>query len=109
VEGQMAGAAVQSIGRAVYEALVHDDQGQLVTGSFLDYAVPHASMLPPIETHIVAIPAPEGPFGAKGVGEAAMTPGPAAIANAVQAATGVRLRELPMTAQRLWRALAGRG
>lgn len=109
VEGQMIGATVQSIGRAVCEALVHDDQGQLVTGSFLDYAVPHASMLPAIETQIVAIPAPEGPFGAKGVGEAGMLPGPAAIANAIQAATGVRLKELPMTAPRLWRALASGG
>ncbi len=109
VEGQMAGAAVQSIGRAVCEALVHDDQGQLVTGSFLDYAVPRASMLPAIETHIVAVPAPEGPFGARGVGEAPIVPGPAAIANAIRAATGVRLAELPMTAPRVWRALADLG
>ena len=110
VEGQMAGAAVQSIGRALTEALVHDDAGQLITGSFLDYAVPRAAMLPPIETHIVAIPAPEGPFGARGIGEAAMVPGPAAIGNAIRSATGVRLVELPMTTPRLWRALAdGRG
>ena len=105
VEGQMRGGAVQSIGRALWEELVHDDQGQLLTGTFLDYAVPRASMLPPIETVIVEVPAPEGPFGAKGIGEASILAGPAAIANAIAAAAGVRMRELPMTAPRVWAAL----
>jgi CO/xanthine dehydrogenase Mo-binding subunit len=105
VEGQMAGGTAQSVGRALYEELVHDERGQLLTATLLDYAVPRASMLPPIETVIVEVPAPEGPFGAKGVGEAPIVPGPAAIANAIFAATGVRLRELPMTAPRVWAAL----
>jgi CO/xanthine dehydrogenase Mo-binding subunit len=105
VEDQMLGAAVQSIGRATHEALIHDDQGQLLTGSFLDYAVPRASGLPPIDTVIVEVPAPEGPFGAKGIGEASMLAGPAAIANAVAAATGIRLRDLPMSQNRVWAAL----
>jgi CO/xanthine dehydrogenase Mo-binding subunit len=104
VEGQMLGGAVQSIGRALYEELIHDDQGQLLTGTFLDYAVPRAAMLPPIDTLIVEVPAPEGPFGAKGIGEASILPGPAAIANAIAAATGRRMRELPMTARRVWAA-----
>ncbi len=108
VEGQMRGGAVQSIGRALWEELVHDDQGQLLTGTFLDYAVPRASMLPPIETMIVELPAPEGPFGAKGIGEAPILAGPAAVANAIAAATHVRLRELPMTAPRVWAALRSR-
>ncbi len=56
VEGQMLGGAVQSIGRALYEELIHDDRGQLLTGTFLDYAVPKAAMLPPIETLIVEVP-----------------------------------------------------
>ena len=105
VEGQMMGAAVQSIGRALYEELVHDEHGQLLTGTFLDYALPRAMMLPPIETLIVEVPAPEGPFGARGIGEATVVPGPAAIANAIAHAAGVRMHELPMTAPRVWAAL----
>jgi CO/xanthine dehydrogenase Mo-binding subunit len=108
VEGQMHGGAAQSIGRALWEELVHDDQGQLLTGTFLDYAVPRATMLPPIDAIIVEVPAPEGPFGAKGIGEAPILAGPAAIANAIAAATGVRLRELPMSAPRVWAALRSR-
>jgi CO/xanthine dehydrogenase Mo-binding subunit len=107
VEDQMLGAAVQSIGRAMMEALVHDEHGQLVTGSFLDYAVPRAAAIPSIDTVIVEVPAPEGPLGAKGMGEAPMLAGPAAIANAVAAVTGIRLRDLPMTPDRVWAALRG--
>jgi CO/xanthine dehydrogenase Mo-binding subunit len=105
VEGQMTGAVVQSIGRALTEELVHDDHGQLVTGTFMDYGLPRAPMVPMIETQIVEVPAPEGPFGARGMGEAPVVAGPAAIANAVAAATGVRMRELPMTPPRVWAAL----
>jgi CO/xanthine dehydrogenase Mo-binding subunit len=104
VEGQMAGGAVQGIGRAMVEALVHDEAGQLLTGTLMDYALPRASMLPSIELHWLEVPAPEGPFGARGMAEAPMLPGPAAIANAIAAATGTRLRELPMTPQRVWAA-----
>jgi CO/xanthine dehydrogenase Mo-binding subunit len=105
VEGQMRGGAAQAIGWALYEELVHDEQGQLLTGSFLDYAMPTSERVPPIDTVIVEVPAPDGPFGAKGVGEAPVVAGPAAIANAVTAAAGVRLRELPMTPPRVWAAL----
>jgi CO/xanthine dehydrogenase Mo-binding subunit len=105
VEGQMAGGAVQGIGRALVEALVHDDHGQLLTGTFMDYALPRASMLPPIETQWLEVPAPEGPFGARGMAEAPALPAPAAIANAIAAATGMRPRELPMTPPRVWAAL----
>ena len=105
VEGQMRGGAAQAIGWALYEELVHDEDGQLMSGSFLDYAIPTAERVPPIDTVIVEVPAPDGPFGAKGIGEAPVVPGPAAIANAIAAATGVRLRELPMTPPRVWAAL----
>jgi CO/xanthine dehydrogenase Mo-binding subunit len=108
VEDQMLGGAVQSIGRALLEELVYDDRGQLLTGSFLDYALPRAGGLPSIETAIVEVPAPEGPLGARGAGEASIVPGPAAIANAIAAATGIRMRDLPMTAPRIWTALGGR-
>jgi CO/xanthine dehydrogenase Mo-binding subunit len=107
VEGQMRGGAAQAIGWALYEELRHDEYGQLVSGSFMDYAVPTAERVPEIDTLIVEVPAPDGPFGAKGVGEAPVVAGPAAIANAIAAAVGVRPRELPMTAPRIWALLAG--
>jgi CO/xanthine dehydrogenase Mo-binding subunit len=105
VEGQMRGGAAQAIGWALFEELVHDEDGRLLTGSFTDYAVPTAERVPEIEALIVEVPVPDGPYGAKGVGEAPVVAGPAAIANAVAAAVGVRLRELPMTAPRVWAAL----
>ncbi len=105
VEGQMRGGATQAIGWALYEELRYDEHGQLVTGSFLDYAIPTAERVPQIDTLIVEVPAPSGPFGAKGVGEAPVVAGPAAIANAVAAATGIRPRQLPMTAPRVWALL----
>jgi CO/xanthine dehydrogenase Mo-binding subunit len=105
VEGQMRGGATQSIGWALFEQLTHDEEGRLLTGSFLDYAIPTADRVPDIDTLIVEVPAPDGPYGAKGIGEAPVIAGPAAIANAVAAAVGVRLRELPMTPARVWKAL----
>lgn len=105
VEGQMRGGVAQGIGWALYEELAHDEDGRLVTGSLMDYAVPNAEQVPEIETLVVEVPAPDGPFGAKGIGEAPVVGAPAAIVNAVAAATGVRMRELPMTAPRVWAAL----
>ncbi len=105
VEGQMRGGATQGMGWALYEQLDHDEDGRLVTGSFLDYAIPVAERVPEIEALIVEVPAPDGPFGAKGIGEAPVVATPAAIANAVAAAAGIRMRELPMTAPRVWSAL----
>ena len=69
---------------------VFDDGGQLLTGSFLDYTVPRASHVPPIETVIVEVPAPDGPYGARGVGEAPVCGGAAAVANAIARASGAR-------------------
>jgi CO/xanthine dehydrogenase Mo-binding subunit len=109
VEGQMRGGAAQGLGWALWEELVHDEQGQLVTGTLVDYALPSAAVVPPIDTEIVEVPVPEGPFGAKGVGEAPVIAAAGAVANAIAAATGgVRLRQLPMTSERVWRAIAGR-
>jgi CO/xanthine dehydrogenase Mo-binding subunit len=105
VEGQMRGGAAQGIGWALFESLDHDEDGRLLTSSFLDYALPTAERVPEIETLIVEVPAPDGPFGAKGIGEAPVVGAPAAVANAVAAATGTRFRELPMTAPRVWEAL----
>jgi CO/xanthine dehydrogenase Mo-binding subunit len=106
VEGQMQGGAVQSIGMALTEALTFDDQGRLTNPSLLDYKKLTAADLPNIETIIVEKPAPAGPFGARGVGEPPIVPAPAALANAVHDATGVRLTELPLTPERIALALA---
>jgi CO/xanthine dehydrogenase Mo-binding subunit len=106
VRGQMQGGAAQGLGWALWEEMAHDEQGQLVTGTFVDYALPVAGQVPPIETEIVEVPAPEGPYGAKGVGEAPVSGVPGAVAAAIAAATGgLRLRRLPMTPERVWRAL----
>ena len=108
VEGQMRGGATQGMGWALFEQLDHDEDGRLLTGSFLDYAIPTAERVPEIDTLIVEVPAPDGPFGAKGIGEAPVVGAPAAIANAVAAATGTRPRELPMTPPRVWAAIRER-
>ncbi len=106
VEGQMQGGTVQGLGWALLEELAHDDHGQLTTGTFVDYAMPTAVGTPAIEAQIVEVPAPEGPYGAKGVGEAPIVGVAAAVGNAIAAATGgVRLTRLPMTPQRVWQAL----
>lgn len=105
VSGQMMGGIAQGIGWALREAMIYDDQGTLLTGSLLDYALPTALDVPAIDTTIVEVPAPDGPFGAKGVGEPPIIPGPAAIANAIRGAIDRRLTTLPMTAERVLDAL----
>ncbi|MEO5703941.1 MAG: xanthine dehydrogenase family protein molybdopterin-binding subunit [Candidatus Limnocylindrales bacterium] len=105
VEGQQHGAAAQGIGWATIEQLVHDGNGQLLSGTFLDYALPRAEDVGRLDVTSVEVPAPDGPLGAKGIGEAPVIAGAAAVANAIAAATGVRLRDLPMTRPRVWRAL----
>ena len=109
VGGQQHGAAAQGIGWATLEELRHDENGQLVTGTFLDYALPRARDVGRLSTTSVEVPAPDGPLGARGIGEAPVIAGPAAIANAVAAATGLRLRDLPMSRLRVWRALQDAG
>jgi CO/xanthine dehydrogenase Mo-binding subunit len=107
VEGQMQGGTVQGLGWALLEELAHDDHGQLTTGTLVDYAMPTAVGTPAIEAQIVEVPAPEGPYGAKGVGEAPIVGVAAAVGNAIAAATGgVRLTRLPMTPERVWQAVA---
>jgi CO/xanthine dehydrogenase Mo-binding subunit len=107
VEGQMQGGAVQSLGMAMTEALMYDDKGRLMNPSLLDYRKLTAADLPSIETIIVEKPSPSGPFGARGVGEPPIVPAPAAIANAVEDAVGVRITEAPITPERIALALAG--
>jgi CO/xanthine dehydrogenase Mo-binding subunit len=107
VEGQMHGGAVQGLGWALHEEIAHDENGQPVTGTLADYGLPSVGDVPFVETRIVEVPVPHGPFGAKGVGEPPIIAAAGAVANAVAAATGTRMYELPMTPQRIWEALAG--
>jgi CO/xanthine dehydrogenase Mo-binding subunit len=105
VEGQIHGGVVQSLGWALQEALLYDEEGQLITGSFMDYAVPKMDQVPHIEAVLLTNPSPTGPFGARGVGEPPITAGPAVIANAIRDAVGVRLTELPLRSETVWQAL----
>ena len=104
-EGQDIGAATMGMGIGLFEELVYDGP-QLVNGSILDYRVPRFSDLPKkVELHLVQNQDGVGPYGAKGGGEASLNSMPANIANAVDRATGVRIREAPLTPERVWRAL----
>ncbi len=104
VEGQIHGGVAQGVGGALLEELVYDDQGQLLTGSLMDYLVPTAPDLPPIETVHLECPSPRNPLGAKGMGEGGAISPPAAIANAIEDALapfGVVIRETPVSPSRL--------
>ena len=105
VEGQIIGGVAQGIGWGLMEQVAYDDAGSLITGTFTDYALPRAPCTPRVDVVVVEVPSEEGPFGAKGVGEPPVIPGAAAIANAIADATGVRITSLPMTPERIVRAL----
>ena len=107
-EGQMQGGAVQSLGIALTEILDYDAEGRLRNPSLLDYRKLTAADLPNLETIIVEVPSPAGPFGARGVGEPPIIPAPAAIANAIEDATGCRLTETPLTSEKIALAIAKR-
>jgi CO/xanthine dehydrogenase Mo-binding subunit len=105
VEGQLQGGAVQGIGWALNEEYVYTKDGRLDNAGFLDYRIPVASDLPMIETILVEVPNPRHPFGVKGVGEPPIVPPMAAVANAMENATGVRMSSLPMSPPRVRAAL----
>lgn len=106
VEGQAHGAVAQGIGGTLLESLVYNSEGQLVTGSFMDYLLPTAVDMPDFELTHIETPAPESPSGAKGVGEGGTLAPPAAIANAVADALGAELNVLPLTPERVRQAAA---
>src|SRR5881409_2334565 len=98
VEGQVHGGVAQGVGGALYEEMVYDEQGQLLTGSLMDYLVPTAMELPPLETVHLEFPSPRNPLGMKGLGEGGAISPPAAIANAIDdalAPLGVRVTQTP--------------
>jgi CO/xanthine dehydrogenase Mo-binding subunit len=109
VEGQYQGGAAQGIGWALNEEYIYGKDGRLQNPGFLDYRVPVASDLPMIGTVIVEVPNPGHPYGVRGVGETSIVPPLAAIANAVSAAAGVRLTELPMSPPRVLKAMDNGG
>ncbi len=106
VEGQIQGGVVQGIGWALNEEYIYNSKGQLDNAGFLDYRCPVASDLPMIDAVLVEVPNPAHPYGAKGVGEVNICAPMAAIANAIAAATGKRLTELPMSPPRVLAALS---
>src|SRR5437762_4077304 len=112
-EGQIYGGALHGLGGALYEELQYDEDGQCLTGSFMDYLVPTASEAPTIEIAHVVSPSPLTPLGSKGLGESSSMTVPAVIANAVSDALrplGIWINELPMTPSKLWKMIdrAGR-
>jgi CO/xanthine dehydrogenase Mo-binding subunit len=107
VEGQIQGGVVQGIGWALLERMPYDAEGQLLAATLMDYALPQSDQAPPVESVLLEIASEHGPFGAKGVGEPPVVGVPAAVANAVAAATGRRFTSLPITAQAVVEALDG--
>ena len=104
IEGQIHGGVAQGIGGAFYEKLVYDRDGQLLSGSFMDFLMPTAAELPAIEVAHLETPSPLNPLGVKGVGEAGVIPVAALVAEAVDDALapfGVRVREMPLSPDRI--------
>src|SRR3989441_1564443 len=110
VEGQVQGGIAHSIGQALFERTVYDENGQLLTGEFMDYALPRARDIPEYILGSTVTASPSNPLGIKGVGEAGTIGATPAIANAVidaLAPLGVRHLDLPLTPEKVWRAAAG--
>ncbi len=105
VEGQIQGGVVQGIGWALNEEYIYNAKGEMTNASFLDYRMPTCLDLPMIDTVIVEVPNPGHPYGVRGVGEVPIVPPPAAIANAIYDAIGIRMTELPMSPDRLLKAM----
>jgi carbon-monoxide dehydrogenase large subunit len=112
VEGQIIGGIAQGLGQALSEDVVYSPEGQPLTGSLLDYALPKAHEVPPLILETLEVPSPTNPLGAKGIGSVSTVPAPAAVANAVLdalAGFGVRHLDTPLTAEKVWRAMQGGG
>jgi carbon-monoxide dehydrogenase large subunit len=112
VEGQVQGGIAQSLGAALMENTVYDENGQLLTGEFMDYAIPRAKDIPDFILGSTETPSPSNPLGVKGVGEAGTIGATPAIANAVVDALsplGIRHLDLPFTPERVWRAIQEKG
>jgi carbon-monoxide dehydrogenase large subunit len=106
VEGQVHGGIAQGVGQALLEGAVYDKDGQLVTGSFMDYSMPRAHNLPPLNVGTTVTKCPSNPLGVKGCGEAGAIAAPAAVINAITDAIGTEELAMPATAQAVWAALS---
>jgi carbon-monoxide dehydrogenase large subunit len=110
VDGQVHGGVAQGLGQALWEEAVYDDNGQLVTGELMDYAVARASMMPWIESSHTVTPSPVNPLGVKGVGEAGTIGASPAVVNSVVDALsplGVRHIDMPLTPEKIWKLISG--
>ncbi|MBA4392007.1 MAG: 4-hydroxybenzoyl-CoA reductase [Desulfobacca sp.] len=105
VEGQMEGSVSMGLGEALFEEVKFNDKGRIINASLGEYKIPTALDVPPIESLIIESGEPNGPYGAKEVGEGGIMPVIPAILNAIYDATGVRINELPLTSERIWTAL----
>ncbi|MBV9617193.1 MAG: molybdopterin-dependent oxidoreductase, partial [Ktedonobacteraceae bacterium] len=108
VEAQIHGALAQGIGQALYEEVVYDQDGQLLTSTFMDYAMPNATMVPDFVTDFIETPSPYNPLGAKGAGESGCIAGPPAIVNAVLdalAPSGIKAIDMPLKPGKIWSLL----
>ena len=105
VEGQVHGGIAHGIGQALFEGAVYDEDGQLLTGSYMDYTMPRAADLPMFEVDRTVTPCPHNPIGAKGAGETGTIASTPCIINAVCDAVGVRDIQMPVTPERVWRAI----
>jgi carbon-monoxide dehydrogenase large subunit len=110
VRGQVHGGVAQGYGQAVLEHTAYDkDSGQLLSGSFMDYAMPRAYDLPDIEVDLIEVPCLSNPLGVKGAGEAGAVGSPPAVMNAIidaLATEGVTKIDMPATPERVWQALS---
>ena len=107
-DGQLHGGIAQGVGQALTEGFVYSEDGQPLTGSLMDYAMPLAEEFPDLILDTIETPTTLTPLGAKGVGELPSVAAPAAVTNAVMNAlsdTGVRHIDTPLTAEKIWRAL----
>nr|MBA2446916.1 xanthine dehydrogenase family protein molybdopterin-binding subunit [Chloroflexota bacterium] len=110
VDGQLHGGLAHGIAQALFEEVVYDESGQLITGTLNDYAIPKAGDFPMFELSRTETPSPVNLLGVKGIGEAATIGSTPAIVNAVCDALGVKHIDMPLRAERVWRALhAGNG
>ena len=105
VDGQVHGGVVHGIGQALYEGAVYDANGQLLTGSLVEYVIPSAVEAPSIETHRTVTPSPTNPLGVKGIGEAGTIASTPAVVGAVCNALGVRDLDMPLHPETVWRAM----
>jgi carbon-monoxide dehydrogenase large subunit len=105
VEGQVHGGIAQGVGQALYEGTVYDKDGQLVTGSYMDYAMPRADYLPSFKVDTTVTKCPSNPLGIKGCGEAGAIAAPAAVMNAITDAVGTENIAMPATPATVWAAL----